>query len=642
MSEAIANEARAAGDIDLARTVLGGVLADLEASGSHADLAPTLERARARLYEVDAAADATAALAALEDAHRALVEARHAAVDGVGASDDLARLLPNLERLVLAAHDARVQREIARDRSRPAPPRLRPTFRAGTGVPVLHQLDRRVLPSSLAAASLPPLDDGLEEKLDDEDESDDEDAHQTAAADGRRRRLPLVGLPAEAGETRELSRLARDRLEEISVSSHLRRPTARHFWTVAAGYEARLIENLDALVVLGMGVYRIDVVDAALAYEREIQSLDVGRVFTRAMVVGCLAGTDAADVAVASMSSAHTTTRGAVTDALSLASNPDIARAARASLLREPDAPTVTALLEVLRRRGEADLPTVAPFLAHPSAAVRAEAIRGLARGGTKGGALARMLESLLDQHDDFTTRYALAESLAVRGSRKGAEAARLALGASRERGEVALWAHLLAVIGDLSDLDRLLEAGTRVPAAMPSLGWLGHPVAVPHLIDALARERHAPRSAGPERRPEEAALASALERILGAELVDPLLGDDRLGQADVAPTVDQERWRAYWSSRATSFEPPMKTRFGLPWRPRSALAELEDAASFPGDRAMAALELAVALGPDVWIDTLAWVARQEMMITAARDRRGELDADPGVAAASRPRAARS
>lgn len=624
-------------DVDLARTVLGGLLADLEASGTHAELAPILERARTRLYQVDGAADAAAVLAALDDAHRALGDARR----GVRDADELARLLPNLERLVLAAHDAQAQREIERDRSRAAAPRTRPAFRASAGVPMLHHLERRVLPSSLAAASLPPLDDGVDEKPDSDD--DDADSDEVASPSRGGRRLPLAGTPSESAETRELERLAHDRLEEISVSSHLRRPTARHFWTVAAGYEARLVENLDALVVLGMGPHRIDVVDAAIAYEREIQSLDVGRVFTRALVVGCLAGPDAADVAVASLSSAHATTRGVVTDALALASNPDVARAARAALLREPEAPLVAALLEVLRRRGEADVPTVAPFLAHPSPAVRVEAVRGLARGATTGAGIARMIESVGDDHDDFSTRHAVAEGLALRGVRAGAEMARRALGAARAPGDVALWAHLLAVIGDATDLERLLEAGRRARQALPALGWLGHPGAVPQLIDSLAQEGASPRPAGPERRPEESALASALERILGAGLVDVLRGDDRLGNASEAPTVDAGRWREHWSAKASALqEAPVKLRFGSPWRPRAALDELASPTSFPADRATAALELGVAFGPEAWVDTLGWVARQELVIRSIGERGAALDADPGHSPAGRSRVVRT
>jgi len=642
MSDTRATEVTRNGDAHLAQTVLGGLLADLEVAGTHLELRPLLERARTRLYESESCLDVAAALASLEDAHRVLGQARQLATEGGEPAGELARLLPRLEQIVIALHDAHVQREIARDRSRPAPTRLRRTFRSSAGVPNLHDIERRVLPASLTQAMLPPLDAALEDR---DDALEEDGPSEVAPDDDRpaRRRLPLASaLPSEALEWRELSRLARDRLEEIAISSHLRRPTTRHYWTVAVGYEARLLENLDALVALGIGPFHIDVVDSAIDYAAEIQSLDVGRVFARAFVLGCISGADAADLAVASLSATHATTRAALVDALSLASNVDIARSVRAALLREHVPNGIASLLEILRRRGETDVATSSAFVAHPSPTVRSEAARGLGLLPDGSSAVERLLEAVLERQADSTTRLAVAEALAIRGSRRGIAAAREGLDSARDPNDVTQWARLVALIGDLSDLERLVAAGARVPVALASLGWLGHRDAVPHLIAALMRERVAPRPVGGEGRVEEARLACALDRILGGDLVDTLVGDDRLGNATTAPTTDPERWRSqleiHVRQRTGSDEAPRKMRFGEAWTPRASLDELESPSSFSVERSGASLELSVALGPAGSVDTATWVAKQELSCLAVRQTPG-LDAHPGLSPGKRPRA---
>jgi hypothetical protein len=209
----------------------------------------------------------------------------------------------------------------------------------------------------------------------------------------------------------------------------------------------------------------------------------------------------------------------------------------------------------------------------------------------------------------------------------------------------------LLSLGGDPDDARRLLHRARQSPTPwrLDALGFAGSVEAVPALIDQLADEDL------------ELCMAAArsLERLTGAGLIEeievppedtvprelpevpvaelatparaaapPLAGEvssprdaPSEGSPDLleAPSIDADRWAAYWKDHARDFEAGRRYRRGKPWSSASSLEELDGPLASPAERQLLQIELAGASRRYVHLDVDDLVVVQERALAGWR-----------------------
>jgi hypothetical protein len=179
--------------------------------------------------------------------------------------------------------------------------------------------------------------------------------------------------------------------------------------------------------------------------------------------------------------------------------------------------------------------------------------------------------------------------------------------------------------------------------AGAEALGYCGTPEAGMALVSLLMRDDEALRLVA----------ARALERITAAGLIDqvdiapeqtiprelpeprlegmdlptntPLDGDPRFAPSEGSPdriehpSVDPERWRAWWREHGGKLAAKQRYRHGVEHDKRAVLAELDGAFATPAERYLLQLELASLTQTWVPLDVDDWVAIQERAMQAWR-----------------------
>jgi hypothetical protein len=195
-----------------------------------------------------------------------------------------------------------------------------------------------------------------------------------------------------------------------------------------------------------------------------------------------------------------------------------------------------------------------------------------------------------------------------------------------------------LAIVGDERDAARLLDRLRAAPtsALVNAVGWAGSLAALPTLLDLLGHDDPV----------VQLSAAYALDRITGAGLYEdvevppetilvpdveePDVGEPKEprlarevsdprdrpseGASDTMrqPSIDPDRWRAWWIEREASFQPALRYRRGSPYTPAISLWELDALPLTPGERRALQRELVVRTGHAVRFDPHDFVAVQE------------------------------
>lgn len=517
----------------------------------------------------DAAARTAAARAALE------------AISGEEIAAAGAKMLRHVETSLAACREQTIHAIVAeQDLSRrgPAPQTTAraPLFRAGIGAPVVHATEREAP-------------------------------------------LPLTGARFETRTPEEaaLAVIARDVLEDIGILGGLRRPNEDEPWTRSGPFEDRLLADVDALASLDRAVngpdLGIDTTARALAYSTEASWADTGRAFTRAFALSCFGAEDAVRAATAGLATSHPITHAAQRDAFCLAPSAEVVPAME-RLLWHDDSALVRLAIFVLRFRRAATLPAMLPLLSHPDVGVLEAAARAMATVEPRPTAIAALRDLLREGVEDRVAIAAL-ESLVLLGDPSALEtvATRLRDDAARP-GTLGTAARLdllrlLAVAGAQAHSDLLVGALAKTPSAVTAVGYYGHPTHVEAIVGVLAKanEQRHPASIQPTQLELDA--ARALLRITGIYLEDP---DEPSG---VGLAMKASLWREHFIASPLNLHEGTRYRFGEPYRPAAALAELKDEATAPHARIWTALELSVLAGQGWGFEPLDWVARQKQQI---------------------------
>lgn len=530
------------------------------------------------------------------DAAAALVVAARERLERAGEEGaSRAKTLLAAERALRLGREATIDRIVADQRrllQGEAPPVAPPEepFLASVGEPALHATARRPL------VPLVPLEPPGAEP-------------------------PAAPPAAPDAERAHLEALARDCMEDLAILGTLRRPHADDAWTVAASFEQRLLDNIDALSSLNTvepGASReVDVLPLLLSYAVEPAFVDPGRAFARALGLGCAGGEDCMRAVVTGLRCSDPATLAAQTDALCLAPSPLI-RGAMERLVWDEDPALSRLALEVLRFRRGAGAAVLLPLLSHPDLGVIEAALRALAAAEPREAAAQALAEAARDSLEE-RARLAAAEGLLRLGALEGTALLARALSERQgPHGDLSVGARcehvrLLALSGGPEHADLLSEAALGLPEGAAAIGWFGHTGLVDPLLDQLTAANALRRTLGPFPTPFELAAARALVRILGVYLEDP---EDELG---VGIALDAEPWRACWEERRAAFDPGKRYRFGRPYHPLATLEELASDDTPSRLRIDAALELG-ALFPGGWaLEPGDWVARQRAQLAAAR-----------------------
>jgi hypothetical protein len=558
----------------------------------------------------DRLADVEAALASTEEA------ASHARKMDAGSSGErIEHALVELARALRKAVRERQAEPVNRALG-PAPARGA-SLRASVGTPSLHALERPPI--------LPLV--GLEQPGRGGTGAFVSPSSGAWGVEERSSRWRRQGAPAVTGDAAQVERLARDCMEDIANLSDLRQRGEDESWTALVRFEGRLLANLDALVALARGPSGARVFERLQLYSAESVVPDRGRAFALAFVLGCIEGEDAIRAAVMALRAASPQTHAGFRDAFCLASSPAVGGAME-RLLHGDSAPLLRVALEVLRHRREARLPLLVPLVDHPDARVASRALRAAAACGERVAVLPLLEAKAADVDEEIAI--AAAEGLLLHGVRTGLVAL-----ASRLRAEIAapgmmarsLFVHalrLVALAGGPEELPLLRAAADIDADSIEALGWLGHPGAIEPLLDML--ERHEAKGAADDEAARAARLAAqALHRLTGAGLraVEGAPREQPVLVAQSAP------WRAYWRDNRRGFEAIQRVRFGQPYTLEATLAELERGDTGASARRDAALELAIALGPEARIETEDWAARQRAALGAIRARISTMSPSP-------------
>lgn len=530
-------------------------------------------------------------------------------------------------------------------------------FHCSRGTPRLFALERAPLvqwPATFAAA--PGLAD--RDDVDDDSPRDALDGGLTAAGagltdepDGSLERMleatsPRApeASPAEA-EIEGVRRLLRDVIEEIGALGGLLRAQGEAPGDAAEGsrakvhragpapswsaarepFEARLLADVDAFAALGRPWLaatgqeaRLDVVNELLLRTADAPVPDPARAFARAFTLGCIAGEDAAQAAVASLASPDAREREAVRQALALAPSPAIGPRL-AERLGDAAPPFSSLGLAVLRSRREVPFELAAVMLAHPDPGTRAEAARCLAVA-TPGGAAARLLETMTLDEKDESVLAAAAEGLSRLGSPAGPRlvAARLEHALALPEGfPRAAYCELVRLAGSAGSRGHqavLLRALGDDPVVAEALGWHGDPRSLAVLSSALERAAGRPALSAFAR-----AVAGALHRITG--LAWPGDGARAATLFAIEAPPDPAFWRRRMDEAAGRLDLRHRLRFGRPWSVEQTIHEAESSEISLRARRGVVLELALLSRGASRVDAEDWVARQRSELEALKTR---------------------
>jgi hypothetical protein len=622
---------------------------DLDPSIDLAPAARALERAMVALYDaVDRRDDRLRAA-------RRLSTAAADALTSLAGSD--APALAGARRAIEGAlqHVQETEARLAALPAEPEPPAPSGLFASGD-LPVSHDLARPSIEPRIVVApcrkepeapthetSRPTTFDELDRAVADLRRRADE---RLAALARKRppepprqeeRRAPRPGfaddVPPALDARAFLRGRARDLLEEIAMVGIQREPLPGDSWRTSLPLEQRLLRAVDGLASLG---------PTAFAQLEELvldaPAKDGARVFALTMAAGCLRGRDALGVAervVLDFEVSDPSVVDSFSDALKLVPH-DLLPVVLRSWLGAADPRHRAVAVDVLGYRGLAtEMELSSAALAEPAVAAKALPYLAAMRPGALDGVVDQALDS-----EDAALKQAGWLALAIAGDRRAGSVLATALdGPARD--EAAM---LLAVFGDEHDQKNILERLGRAasPGMARAAGWAGAADAVPVLIGLLEADDA---SMAP-------AAADALERITGAGLVDtvavpaedlevPVPPDPPVPFADPPklvrmvsdrrdhppepapetverPTVDPERWRAFWRDRPQgSFLPGRRYRRGQPYTGAVTLAELDRSLATFAERRWLGRELAVRSGAHMRFDPHDFVVVQEETLRA-------------------------
>ncbi|MBX3259824.1 MAG: hypothetical protein KIS78_18195 [Labilithrix sp.] len=619
-----AREARA--EIDAVAVTLRESAAPFDRRG----VADRLARAVGALYAVlDTTLEAPAHHDGLVECARVLAEARRmlaasasppepALLRAIGALDaTYARVSRSAEEVV----DLMLARRGDLRGGAYAEARATRPFQASVGVPRLHALARA---PALSPLSLDPASPALVAKPRPKPPPKPRTIEELRAAASAKPAPPpepaadpgpagSVAVAAEPEEGEILRRVARDCLEDVAALRSLRKPIPTETWLDQAPFEQRLLDNVDAFAALGEAA-----LPSVTLFHAEAPAPDPSRGFAVALVLGCVEGTDTADVAVATMKQSAPEELPGFAEGFVLAPNPAI-DAELAPLLDAPNPALVAVAIDVLGARGS--LPADAPerVLPRADAGLTRRLATALGRALPKTKALAVLSNLLDDEPDDELFAIACA-SLLRRGDGDVRQRLRDTLRA-RVPGRIVQATRLLALSGRQDDLPLLLEGVALAPNAVTidALARHGHPDAASALIALLDS-------------PDEGvapAAAEALDLLTGAGLretvqvpwtpgVAPPDGSPPPTRAVSKPIGDRLAWERWFATARGRLDPRAKLRGGLPFAPSMIVDELESTAP-PARRSEAALELVIATGVGARFTTTTWVGRQRRELAELR-----------------------
>ena len=446
--------------------------------------------------------------------------------------------------------------------------------------------------------------------------------------------------PGLAGELARLQRIARDCFEEIGGLAIVRqlKERDRFVWSSREGYEERLLCNLDAVFALASPFYSstgarvpgLDVPTAVMEWSRDLAVIDFGRAYSRALVLGSVAGGDTVRAAVLALKQSSRYTHGAQAQALGIAQNPLIDDAMR-RLAGDADRRIVSFALDVMYQRGQVQLAVVAPLLSHGADEVREQAARAIGLvAESERDAARQLLEPMLEEETEDDVMLAAIESLALMGFVSGVDLARERLVDETKEEDYLTrktrtgLMQLIALGGRGDDKDGKLLSACYYgdPAGSLALGFHGQVSHVQTLLDVLDPELNY--VAGPVARIEA---MRALYRITGAPLQNNPLPEEVKHNPRAARYLRDDydfdprehgAWSSWWAANKERFDPEQRYRFGEPFVAMQTLDEL-DLENVPvATRNMCARELGFYLGQrPMMIHEL--VARQRQIIAEQR-----------------------
>ncbi len=613
-----------------ARRLEGGIVAIYDAFDGRADRVSSLGMAHARLLDaaiLTAHAGLPTALAALERACGELIaaEERFPRVPLAGraaASLQAGLVLPALH----------VVERVS----------LSPVFRAPPVPEIEPEIATLALPDPKTFAELAQVAEALCRHA---------KALRRAPASPAPRRLPrprpapedvpegfAFAPPKPIHEDDFRRRWARECFEKIGMLGEQRLPLLDDDWRACQALEKRMIGALDAFAALG---------PVALAYVERLAldapAADAMRIFSAAMIGGCVEGRDAlggAERVLHRFGPGDPMVASAFASAMKLAPNPFVPSVLRA-LLIAPERGCRAIAVEALAHRGWLTSAELSALSDEEDPAILALALPALA--SARHPDFQRLLVRALG-HPAARVQAAALDAMALAAHAQAAQAARAA--ASGPLGEGTLIR--LAIVAAEDDARWLLERMKTLPspASIKAVGWAGLVAAVPTLLDLLETSET-----------DEAKLAAgaALERLLGAglkdvievlpealeevDVLDPdpdravnpravrslaeLIGDRRdrppAGSSDSVevPSTKPARWRAYWNEHHTHYDPRMRLRRGQAYSPSVSLYELDGSSLAPEDRRRLHRELAARTGKITSFDPHDLVATQEQSLIA-------------------------
>lgn len=445
--------------------------------------------------------------------------------------------------------------------------------------------------------------------------------------------------PPALGDDDFVRRWARECFDEIGMIGVQRAPLAGDEWRTSLPLERRLLTAVDAIAALG---------PTAIAHLEPL-ALDVPvanpmSVFAIATMGGSLEGRDAlacAERVLHHFGPNDPTVAEPFVAAMKLAPNPFVPGVLR-SLMAATERGCRAVAVEVLAYRGWLLPDELAALVDEEEPRVFALALPALAatRHRDLGRALARALP-----HADVRVQAAALDAMAIAAHPQAAAAARVAaLGALGDRALIRV-----AIVAGEDDARWLLAQMQASPsvAAIEAVGWAGLVDAVPALLQALESEDE----------PVKLAAGAALDRLLGASLIDRIdILPEALAEVELVdpdpdpdpeaevpprqtllelmmhprdqpsagssetlevPSIDPLRWRAHWAEHGHRHDPKQRLRRGNPYSPSMSLYELDRLTLSVDDRRRLHRELAARTGKLTHFDPHDFVLAQEQSLAA-------------------------
>lgn len=438
---------------------------------------------------------------------------------------------------------------------------------------------------------------------------------------------PPVRPWADAIDEAEAQRVvARDCLEDIGSLHLLRTPGEGESWADQAPFEQRLLDALDAFASFG-GV----VLPMVTLYHAEAPSPDPSRAFAVAFVLGCVAGSDTVDVAIATLRAAPVEEYPGFIEGFALASNPAI-DVAMGELLGHPSSELARLAVEVLERRGAFPLDWVDSLVSRRDDALTASVLRALGTAGSKHEAI-QLIEPWALSMAPPAIFEAACESLLLRGYGRIRDLLRSELTGAH----AATAQSLLCLAGRPEDLGVLLDLAYNKPTAALArgLGRFGHLDAYGTLMQLLVHEDET----------LALAAASSLERITGAGMTtiveepwdparakDPAFAGRPVPMRKVSkPSRDANAWDLWRRDHGVRLDPLRKHRGGRPFVSSMIVDELAALHTPPSERTVALRELRLATASTTRFSPRDWVKRQQELLPVLRDDASKVGAEPGA-----------